>query len=121
MNEADLEVVDGLTLSAEHRALLRPGEPIAGENGKVHYLPRFFYSVPSWAAAREIRCAPHFKLAELMSVDCREAALLLDIFPALCPVRGDFACWLSRGLPPRRRRGRVCQREWRLSLARAPA
>ncbi len=85
MNEPDLEVVDGLTLSEEHRALLRPGEPVADENGKIHHLPRFFYSVPSWAAAREIRCAPHFKLAELMSVDCREAPLLLDKFPHYVP------------------------------------
>jgi len=85
MNESDLEIVDGLTLSAEHRALLRPGEPVAGENGKVHHLPRFFYSVPNWAAAHEIRCAPHFKLAELMTVDCRENRLLLETFPHYVP------------------------------------
>jgi hypothetical protein len=85
MSEADLEVVDGLKLSDEHRKLLRPGEPIADEEGRVHHLPRFFYSLGKWAAAHEIRLAPHFKLAELMTVDCREADLLLREFPHYVP------------------------------------
>jgi hypothetical protein len=85
MNDFDLEVVDGLTLSEEHRRLLRPGEPVEDENGNTHRLPRFFYVVPSWERAHEIRLAPHFKLAELMKVDCREAPLLLREFPHYVP------------------------------------
>ncbi|CAN5695643.1 hypothetical protein BH20VER1_BH20VER1_04030 [soil metagenome] len=85
MNELDLEVVDGLTLSKEHRELLRPGEPVEDENGNTHHLPRFFYVVPSWKKAHEVKLAPHFKLAELMTVDCREADLLLRTFPHYVP------------------------------------
>lgn len=85
MSGVDLEVVDGLKLSDRHRKLLRPGEPIADEDGRVHHLPRAFYSVPSWAAAHATRLAPHFKLAELMTVDCQEADLLLREFPHYVP------------------------------------
>ncbi|MBA2431280.1 MAG: hypothetical protein H0V56_04100 [Chthoniobacterales bacterium] len=85
MSAFDLEVVDGLTLSAELRALLLPGEPVADEEGKVHHLPRFFYAVPSWAKAHETRLTPNFKLAELMTVDCHEAELLLREFPRHVP------------------------------------
>jgi hypothetical protein len=85
MSEFALEIVDGLTLSGEHRALLRPGEPVADENGITHRLPRFFYAVPTWGEAHKARVAPHFKLSELMMVDCREAALLLNTFPHHVP------------------------------------
>lgn len=83
MNE--LETIDGLELPEAHRALLRPNELLLDENGVAHRLPRFFYSIPSWPAAHEIRLAPHFKLAELMTVDCREADLLLREFPHYVP------------------------------------
>lgn len=85
MSELDLEVVDGLKLSEEHRKLLRPGEPVEDENGNSHRLPRFFYSVPNWKRAHEIKLASHFTLAELMTVDCREAELLLHDFPHYVP------------------------------------
>ena len=85
MSGIGLEVVDGLTLSAEHRALLRPGEPIGDAGGIVHHLPRFFYAIPTWARAHETRVAEHFKLSELMMVDCREAELLLTQFPHYVP------------------------------------
>jgi hypothetical protein len=85
MNDFDLEVVDGLTLSEEHRRLLRPHELVEDENGNAHRLPRFFYVVPSWGKAHEVKLAPHFKLAELMKVDCREAPLLLREFPHYVP------------------------------------
>ena len=75
-----MKIVDGLTLSLEHCALLRPNELIDG-----HHLPRFFYSVASWADAHATRVAEHFKLAELMTVDCREADLLLQTFPHYVP------------------------------------
>src|SRR4029077_18612054 len=39
----------------------------------------------SWQAAREIRLAPHFTLAELMLGDCREERLLLTEFPHYVP------------------------------------
>jgi len=80
-----LRPIDGLRLSEEYRALLRPGENGAGADGTVHRLPRFFYEIGSWDEAHEIRLAPHFTLAELMLVDCREARLLLCQFPHYVP------------------------------------
>ncbi len=80
-----LRPIDGLRLAEEYRALLRPGESEAGANGTVHCLPRFFYEIGSWEEAHEIRLAPHFTLAELMLVDCREARLLLSQFPHYVP------------------------------------
>jgi len=80
-----LRPVNGLGLAEEYRALLRPGESEAGANGTVHRLPRFFYEIGSWEEAHEIRLAPHFTLAELMLVDCREARLLLSQFPHYVP------------------------------------
>ena len=77
--------IDGLRLAEEYRALLRPGECEVDVNGTVHRLPRFFYEIGSWEEAHEIRLAPHFTLAELMLVDCREARLLLSQFPHYVP------------------------------------
>jgi hypothetical protein len=85
MNTQVFRAIDGLKLPAEHRALLRPGESESDSHGNVHHLPRFFYEVASWQEAHEIRLAPHFKLAELMTVDCREAELLLREFPHYVP------------------------------------
>ncbi len=76
---------DGLNLPQEYRALLRPGETETDLRGNVHRLPRFFYEIVSWQEAHEIRLAPHFTLAELMLVDCREARLLLSQFPHYVP------------------------------------
>jgi hypothetical protein len=81
----ELRTVDGLTLSAEHRAALRPSEPVADPTGKVHHLPRFFFEVPSWTDARSLRVATHFTLSELITVDSREADLLLHTFPHYVP------------------------------------
>ena len=80
-----LRPIDGLSLSAQHRAALRPGEAVADEHGKVHHLPRFFFEVPSWEEARSLRLATHFNLSELMMVDSREADLLLRTFPHHVP------------------------------------
>jgi len=80
-----LRAVDGLRLPEEYRALLRPGETETDLLGNVHRLPRFFYEIGSWEEAHEIRLAPHFTLAELMLVDCREARLLLSTFPHYVP------------------------------------
>lgn len=85
MNSLGLKSVDGLQLDAERRAVLKPGAPMHDEHGKVHHLPRFFLEVPSWPVAHELRVAAHFKLAELMMVDCREAKLQLQSFPHYVP------------------------------------
>jgi hypothetical protein len=85
MSTPDLKTVDGLKLSKEHRELLRPAEPVRGPDGNMHPLPRFFFAIESWADAHVIRLAPHFRLAELMTVDCREADLLLRQFPHYVP------------------------------------
>lgn len=81
----DLKAVDGQTLSPEHRAALRPGEPVTRENGEVHHLPRFFFELASWELAHSLRVATHFALSELMTVDSREADLLLRTFPHHVP------------------------------------
>jgi hypothetical protein len=80
-----LRAVDGLNLPEEYRALLRPGEAESDFHGRVHHLPRFFYEIHSWKEAHDIRLAPHFTLAELMLVDCREARPLLSQFPHYVP------------------------------------
>ena len=85
MNAEGLRAVDGFDLPQEYRALLRPGEAEADLQGKFHRLPRFFYEIRGWEEAHAIRLAPHFTLAELMLVDCREARLLLNQFPHYVP------------------------------------
>ncbi len=85
MNAEGLRAVDGFDLPQEYRALLRPGEAETDFQGKFHRLPRFFYEIRSREEAHAIRLAPHFTLAELMLVDCREARLLLNQFPHYVP------------------------------------
>jgi hypothetical protein len=85
MKTESLRPVDGLEMAEEYHKLLRPGESEAAADGAVHCLPRFFYEINSWEEAHEIRLAPHFTLAELMLVDCREARLLLSQFPHYVP------------------------------------
>ena len=80
-----LRPIDGLRLAEEYRALLRPGEKEVGADGNIRHLPRFFYEIAGWEQAHDIRLAPHFTLAELMLVDCREAKLLLAQFPHYVP------------------------------------
>lgn len=80
-----LPIVDGLKLSEEYRALLKPGEIVRDGNQPAHRLPRYFYAVESWQQARETKLTVHFTLSELMSVDCREAPLLLREFPHYVP------------------------------------
>lgn len=80
-----MKAIDGLQLDGERRAILRPNEPVQFADGATHHLPRFFFEVPTWQAAHEWKIAPHFKLAELMMVDCREASLQLRTFPHYVP------------------------------------
>ncbi len=79
------KIVDALALSAEHRKLLRPGEPMKDRAGRTHFLPRFFYEIPTWSDAKKWELTPRFTYAELMTVDCREADLLLNTFPHYVP------------------------------------
>src|SRR5437879_7988676 len=85
MNAELLRAVDGFILPQEYRVLLRPCEAETDFQGNVHRLPRFFYEIRSWQEAHDIRLAPHFTLAELMLVDCREGRLLLSQFPHYVP------------------------------------
>ena len=85
MRPETFRAIDGLDLAPEHRALLQPGEARQDSHGNVHHLPRFFYKIASWDEARNIRLTPHFTVAELMMVDCREADLLLREFPHYVP------------------------------------
>ena len=80
-----LRAIDGCNLPQEYRVLLRAGEADTDFQGNIHRLPRFFYEIRSWQDAHETRLAPHFTLAELMLVDCREARLLLNEFPHYVP------------------------------------
>jgi hypothetical protein len=80
-----LPVVDALTLPAEIRDLLRPGEPMRDYEGRAHILPRYFYRVADWNLAKATKLTPYFTLAELMTVDCREADALLRTFPHYVP------------------------------------
>ena len=90
-----LRVVDGFNLPEEYRVLLRPGEVETDSHGNIHHLPRFFYEITSWQEAHEIRLARHFRLSELMLVDCREARLLLGQFPHYVPCAiALLATWL---------------------------
>jgi len=81
----ELKIIDGLKLSDERRALLRPGEAVTDERGRTHFLPRFFYEINSWTQANAMQFSAHFTFAEMMNVDCREADVLLNTFPHYVP------------------------------------
>ena len=80
-----MRTVDALQLSAEHRAVLRPCEFLADPRGGTHRLPRYFYEVASWQEAKTLQLTTNFTLAELMIIDCREAALLFRSVPHYVP------------------------------------
>jgi hypothetical protein len=80
-----MKIVDGLTLSADLRRLLRPGEMAQVADGEAHLLPRFFYEIDSWEHAKGTQLTAHFTLSELITVDCGEADLLLHTFPHYVP------------------------------------
>jgi hypothetical protein len=79
-----LSVVDGLTLSAEYRKALRPGETWADSAARQRQLPRYFYEIPSWDVAMKVQLTPHFLLWEFIQVDVRETPVLLS-FPRYVP------------------------------------
>ena len=80
-----MKIVDAHTLPAEHRQSLRPGEWLEDASGERHRLPRFFYEVPSWQEAKQFKLTAHFALAELITVDCREARVLFRHPPLYVP------------------------------------
>lgn len=80
-----LKIVDGLGLSEEHRAALRPGEAITGPDGRQRILPRHFFEVESWAQAKGAQLTANFALSEFLVADYREADLLLRNFPHYVP------------------------------------
>lgn len=79
-----LRVVDGCTLPDEYRTVLRPDDVVEDEHGRRRRLPRYFYEVPTWESAMDIRLAPHFRLAEFIGVDVREAEAQ-RVFPRYVP------------------------------------
>ena len=80
-----LEVIDAQTLPAHTRALLQPDRVAPVSTKAEARLPRYFYKVQSWKQAWDTKLSAHFTLAELMLVDCREAAPLLRRFPHYVP------------------------------------
>jgi hypothetical protein len=84
MSAPPLPIVDGLTLSPRHRALLNPGGLLVGRDGETHRLPRYFYEISSWEAALETALSPHFAVWEFVDVDVREPGLLRT-FPRYVP------------------------------------
>jgi hypothetical protein len=80
-----LRVVDGLTLPADYRAVLRPGELLADRLRRPRRLPRFFYEIPSWDQALETQLTEHFYLWEFINVDVREAELMRTGWPRYVP------------------------------------
>jgi hypothetical protein len=68
-----LRIVDGCELDDELRVALRPDEVVVAADGTSRRLPRYFFEVPSWAAALTISVAPFFALWEFMDVDLHEA------------------------------------------------
>jgi hypothetical protein len=78
------EVVDGLTLDARRRALLRPDEIVLDAAAANPRLPRFFYAIPSWDAALRTPLTRHFTMSEFMDVDLYEPSEL-RLFPRYVP------------------------------------
>jgi len=84
ITDAVLPIVDAMSLSEMHRALLQPGALVVGRDGESHRLPRYFYQVDSWALALATPLTSHFGLWEFMDVDLREP-LPLRTFPRYIP------------------------------------
>ncbi|MGH9457914.1 MAG: D-Ala-D-Ala carboxypeptidase family metallohydrolase [Thermoanaerobaculia bacterium] len=91
-----LKVVDAHDLDEEVTALLRPGEMVRDGEGRRHRLPRYFYEVPSYEEAKQVRLGGNFRLNEFIRVDLREAKRLQD-YPRYvpCAVR-VFASYMQR-------------------------
>jgi len=79
-----LRVVDGLRLEKALRDALLPGRTVLDDAGHERKLPRYFYEVPTWTSAMELRLSPSFTLSEFIQTDVREAAPLRS-FPRYVP------------------------------------
>lgn len=79
-----LRIVGPRQLNRLERSALRPGEMMTDGEGIDRRLPRFFYEIPSWEAALDIKLAPHFGLWELIDVDVREQEAV-RLFPRYVP------------------------------------
>ncbi len=79
-----LRVIDGISLSPECRAVLRPGELVRDSVGRTVQLPRYFYEIGSWEEALDVTISPHFGAFEFLDVDLREAEPLRG-FPRYLP------------------------------------
>lgn len=79
-----LVVVDGLSLDADRRRALRPGEVTRDATGHERTLPRWFLRIDSWEDALQTQLTSHFALWELIGVDVREAHTLRG-FPRYVP------------------------------------
>lgn len=79
-----LRVVGPDELGEERRRCLRPGEEVVDRYGVTRRLPSYFYEVPSWSAALDIKLAPNFGLWELIEADVHEAEPM-RIFPRYVP------------------------------------
>lgn len=77
-------LVDGRTLPAPYRDLLRPGEALVDETGRERILPREFFRIDSWEQALNTPLTSHFMAWELIGVDVREVPLLRR-FPRYVP------------------------------------
>lgn len=80
-----LRIVDGTTLPERLRRSLRPGEPVPDAKGVERRLPRYFYEIPTWDRAMEIRLTADFGLWEFIDVDVREEETLRR-FPRYVPL-----------------------------------
>lgn len=79
-----LRVVDGRRLEQPMRDALRPGAHLCDGEGRSRQLPRYFYEIPTWEAARQTRLTEHFYLWEFIHTDVREAPQLRG-FPRYVP------------------------------------
>ncbi|MEX2582879.1 MAG: hypothetical protein WD766_06385 [Gemmatimonadota bacterium] len=79
-----LSIVAGADLDEPLRSALRPGELVEDRHGMAHRLPSYFYRIPSWEAALEVKLAPNFGLWELIDVDVRETPAMRT-FPRYVP------------------------------------
>lgn len=79
-----LRVVDGLRLEKDVRDALLPGRTMRDDSGRECRLPRYFYEIPNWTSATDLRLSPSFALSEFIQTDVREAPAL-HAFPRYVP------------------------------------
>jgi hypothetical protein len=79
-----LRVVDGFRLDKAVRDALLPGRIVHDDAGQPRRLPRAFYEIPSWDAARTTQLSPNFGLWEFIQTDVRETGVL-RAFPRYVP------------------------------------